>query len=52
MDLGAAFRRSAERFPDRRAVGGPRPLTYAEWDARTDRLADYVETHLAPKDDQ
>ena len=27
-------------LPDRRAVGGPRPqLTYAEWDARTDRLA-------------
>ncbi len=22
----------------------------AVWEARTDRLADYVETHLAPKD--
>jgi 2-furoate---CoA ligase len=39
MDLGSALRRSAERFPARCAVGGPRPLTYAEWDARTDRLA-------------
>ncbi|HSZ38997.1 MAG TPA: class I adenylate-forming enzyme family protein [Trebonia sp.] len=39
MDLGSALRRSAERFPARRAVGGPRPRTYAEWDARTDRLA-------------
>ena len=39
MDLGSALRRSAERFPARRAVGGPRPLTYAEWDVRTDRLA-------------
>jgi len=39
MDLGSALRRSAERFPDRRAVGGPSPLTYAEWDARTDLLA-------------
>jgi 2-furoate---CoA ligase len=39
MDLGSALRRSAERFPDRRAVGGPRPRTYAEWDAHTDRLA-------------
>jgi 2-furoate---CoA ligase len=39
MDLGSALRRSAERFPARRAVGGPRPLTYAEWDARTDHLA-------------
>lgn len=39
MDLGSALRRSAERFPARRAVGGPRPLSYAQWDARTDRLA-------------
>ncbi|MGH3168130.1 MAG: class I adenylate-forming enzyme family protein, partial [Trebonia sp.] len=39
MDLGSALRRSAERFPARRAVGGPRPRTYAEWDAHTDRLA-------------
>lgn len=39
MDLGSALRRSAERFPARRAVGGPRPLGYAEWDTRTDRLA-------------
>jgi len=39
MDLGSALRRSAERFPARRAVGGPRPLSYAEWDARTDQLA-------------
>ena len=31
------LRWTAERHPDRRAVGGPRtPLTYAEWDARTD----------------
>jgi 2-furoate---CoA ligase len=39
MDLGSALRRSAERFPARRAVGGTRPRTYAEWDAHTDRLA-------------
>lgn len=39
MDLGSALRRSAERFPARRAVGGSRPRTYAEWDAHTDRLA-------------
>ena len=39
MDLGSALRRSAERFPARRAVGGPCPRTYAEWDAHTDRLA-------------
>ncbi|HEY1700119.1 MAG TPA: AMP-binding protein [Trebonia sp.] len=39
MDLGSALSRSAERFPRRRAVGGPRPLTYAQWDTRTDQLA-------------
>ena len=39
MDLGTAFLRSAERFGGRRAVGGPRPLTYAEWDERISRLA-------------
>jgi len=39
MDLGTAFSRSAERHPGRRAVGGPRPLTYAEWDSRIAGLA-------------
>jgi 2-furoate---CoA ligase len=39
MDLATAFRWTAERYPQRRAVGGPAPLTYAEWDARTDRVA-------------
>lgn len=39
MDLATAFRWSAERYPGRRAVGGPSPMTYAEWDARTDRFA-------------
>lgn len=39
MDLGSAMRRSAERFPLRRAVGGRVPLTFADWDTRTDRIA-------------
>lgn len=39
MDIGSALRRSAERFPARRAVGGVLPLTFAEWDDRTDQLA-------------
>ena len=39
MDLATAFRWTAERYPHRRAVGGPAPMTYAEWDARTDRVA-------------
>ena len=30
---------TADRYPDRRAVGGPRPLTWRQWDARTNRLA-------------
>lgn len=33
------FRWTAERWPHRRAVGGPEPLSYREWDARTDALA-------------
>ncbi|MFD2473470.1 class I adenylate-forming enzyme family protein [Amycolatopsis silviterrae] len=39
MDLGTAMRWTAERYPARRAVGGADPLTYAEWDDRTSRLA-------------
>ena len=39
MDLATALSWTAERYPSRRAVGGSRPLTYAEWDARTGRLA-------------
>ncbi|MFD8338255.1 class I adenylate-forming enzyme family protein [Streptomyces solisilvae] len=39
MDLATALRWTAERYPKRRAVGGRDPLTYAEWDAHTDRLA-------------
>ncbi|HEX5116522.1 MAG TPA: AMP-binding protein [Pseudonocardiaceae bacterium] len=39
MDVGTALSWAADRFPLRRAIGGPRPLTYREWDARTNRLA-------------
>lgn len=39
MDLGCALTWTAERFPDRVGVWGPRPLTYREWDARTNRYA-------------
>ncbi|UOT03628.1 class I adenylate-forming enzyme family protein [Rhodococcus opacus] len=39
MDLATAFRWTTERYPHRRAVGGAAPMTYAEWDARTDRVA-------------
>lgn len=38
MDLATAFRWTTERYPQRRAVGGPAPMTYAEWDTRTDRV--------------
>jgi 2-furoate---CoA ligase len=39
VDIATAMRWTAERYPHRRAVGGPVPLTYAEWDSRTDALA-------------
>src|SRR5215469_11657842 len=37
--LGRALSWTAERFPARVAVWGPHPLTYREWDARTNRYA-------------
>jgi len=39
MVLGRALTWTAERFPDRTAVGGERRLTYRQWDARTNQLA-------------
>lgn len=39
MDLATALRWTAERYPHRRAVGGAAPMTYAEWDARSERVA-------------
>jgi 2-furoate---CoA ligase len=39
VDLATALAWTVERHPDRRAVGGPRPMTYRQWDAHTNRLA-------------
>ncbi|MBO0803057.1 MAG: AMP-binding protein [Nocardiopsaceae bacterium] len=39
MDLGTVLRWAADRYPHRRAVGGPSPMTYAQWDAHVNRLA-------------
>jgi 2-furoate---CoA ligase len=39
MQLGQALSWTAERFPHRTATGGRRPLTYREWDARTNQYA-------------
>jgi 2-furoate---CoA ligase len=39
LDLATALAWTVERHPDRRAVGGPHPMTYRQWDARTNRLA-------------
>jgi 2-furoate---CoA ligase len=39
LDLATALAWTVERHPDRRAVGGPRPMTYREWDAHTNQLA-------------
>ncbi len=39
MDIGRMLTWTADRYPGRLAVGGPRPLTYRQWDARTNQLA-------------
>lgn len=39
MVLGRALAWTAARYPERPAVAGDRQLSYAEWDARTNRLA-------------
>jgi 2-furoate---CoA ligase len=39
MDIGRMLSWTADRYPGRVAVGGPRPLTYRQWDARTNQLA-------------
>jgi 2-furoate---CoA ligase len=39
MDLGTVLRWTAERYPQRRAVGGRAPMSYREWDAHSNRLA-------------
>ena len=39
MDIGRMLTWTADRYPGRVAVGGPRPLTYRQWDARTNQLA-------------
>jgi 2-furoate---CoA ligase len=39
MVLGRALSWTAERYPERQAIGGERPLSYGAWDARTNQLA-------------
>jgi 2-furoate---CoA ligase len=39
VNLGRTLAWTAERYPDRPAIGGERSFTYAEWDVRTNRLA-------------
>src|SRR5438045_3488902 len=39
MVLGRALSWTAERFGERPTMGGERPLTHREWDARTNQLA-------------
>ena len=39
MDVARMLTWTADRYPDRRAVGGPSPLTYRQWDSRTNQLA-------------
>ena len=39
MDIARMLTWTADRYPGRLAVGGPRPLTWRQWDARTNQLA-------------
>jgi 2-furoate---CoA ligase len=39
MDVARMLTWTADRYPNRRAVGGASPLTYRQWDARTNQLA-------------
>jgi 2-furoate---CoA ligase len=39
MNVARMLSWTAERFPHHRGVGGPAPMTYREWDARTNQLA-------------
>ena len=39
MDIVRMLTWTADRYPGRKAVGGPEPLTYRQWDARTNQLA-------------
>jgi len=39
MDVAQMLTWTAERYPHRHGVGGPVPLTYRAWDARTNQLA-------------
>jgi non-ribosomal peptide synthetase component F len=39
MDVARMLTWTADRYPHHLGVGGPAPMTYREWDARTNRLA-------------
>jgi 2-furoate---CoA ligase len=39
MDIGQMLSWTAYRYPSRKAVGGAQPLTYRQWDTRTNQLA-------------
>jgi 2-furoate---CoA ligase len=39
VDLATTWAWTVERYPHRRAVGGPAPMTWSAWDARTAQLA-------------
>ena len=39
MDIARMLTWTADRYPGRKAVGGPEPLTYRQWDARINQLA-------------
>jgi len=52
VDLATAMSWTAERHPDRRAVGGAHPMTYRQWDAHTNQLAAALADHGVRRGDR
>jgi 2-furoate---CoA ligase len=52
MDIGRALSWTAERYPDRPAVGGEKSFTWREWDARTNQIARALGGLGAKKDER
>jgi 2-furoate---CoA ligase len=52
MDIGRALQWTAERYPDRPAVGGEKSFTWREWDARTNQIARALAERGAAKNER
>jgi 2-furoate---CoA ligase len=52
MEIGRVLTWTAERYPDRPAVGGQRSFTWRQWDARTNQIARALAQRGASKGDR